>query len=55
MEMPGFIKQLDQKLEGLPNGALTALLLAIAAVAIVTALFARPLVKASVAAWMLLP
>jgi hypothetical protein len=43
------------KLSGYPDTFLTAGLLAIAAVAVIVALVAHPLVKAAVLAWMVFP
>lgn len=50
-----FIQQLNKKLSGWPDSALTVLLIIAAMVAIAVALKANPTTKAFVAAWMIAP
>lgn len=53
--LPPVIKQLDEKMAGLPDQALTILLLIAAVVIVLVALFGRPVLKAAVAAWVIAP
>lgn len=55
MALPPFIKQLDDKLKGLPDSTLTIILIAIGFIAIAVALKGRPVVKAAFAAWFIAP
>jgi len=55
MQLPPVIKQVDQALTGLPDDALTFILLVIAAFAVFVALSDRPILKAAVAAWFIVP
>jgi hypothetical protein len=50
-----FIKRLDEKLKGAPEGALTLILLGIAAIAIYIAFVGSPTVKAAAAIWFVMP
>jgi hypothetical protein len=52
--LPG-IKQLNDTLKGAPEDMLTVLLIGLAIIAIVTAIFAPPAFKAAVIAWFSLP
>jgi len=52
--LPG-IKQLNDALKGAPEDVLTVLLIGLAIIAIVAALFAPPAFKAAVIAWFSLP
>lgn len=49
------VSGLETRLRGWPDQAITIGLFAVAAVAVMVALFARPIVKPAVLAWMLAP
>lgn len=55
MELPPIIKQLDKKLEGLPDKTLTVILIALGLFAIIVAIKGRPVSKAILAAWFIAP
>ena len=55
MALPPLIEQLDKKLEGLPDQALTVILLLLAAFAVFVAFYGRPVFKAALAAWFIAP
>jgi len=50
-----FLKDLDKKLEGLPDRSLTIFLLLAGIVAIIVALYGTPTMKAAVLTWMVAP
>lgn len=54
-QLPPLIKELDQQLEGLPDVALSWLLIGIAIFAVIVALYGRPVLKAALAAWFIAP
>lgn len=47
--------RIDKAMAGQPDRALTAVLLLVAAIAVLVALYAQPSVKAAVATWFVLP
>lgn len=53
--MNPLIRALDKKLEGLPDGALTILLVALALFALYVAMTGNPTSKALLAAWFIIP
>jgi hypothetical protein len=55
MQLPPFIKELDEKLEGLPDDILSVILIALGLLAIGTAIWGRPTFKALLAAWFIAP
>lgn len=55
MSLPPFIKELDEKLEGLPDTLLSVILVSLGLFAIGVAIWGRPTLKALVAAWYLAP
>ena len=55
MNLPKPIAQLNNKLQGLPDNTLTLLLLSLAGVLVIVAFTQPALVKAGVAAWVMLP
>jgi hypothetical protein len=55
VELPPFIKQLNDWLAGEPDNVLTIILLALAAFAVGVALFGKPAFKAVLAAWFIAP
>lgn len=48
-------QNLNRKLRGSPDSMLTALLMLVAAIAVLTAIYAQPATKAAVAAWFIFP
>jgi hypothetical protein len=50
-----FLKDLDKRLEGAPDSLLTGGLLLAGIVAWLVALFGRPVLKATILAWMVAP
>ena len=55
MGLPPFIKQLDDRLKGLPDSTLTVILIALGLFAIAVAIKGRPVFKAALAAWFIAP
>lgn len=55
MNLPPVIKQLDQKLQGLPDQTLSVILILLGIFAIVVAIKGRPVYKAALAAWFIAP
>jgi lysylphosphatidylglycerol synthetase-like protein (DUF2156 family) len=55
MILPPLIAQLNDKLKGLPDYTLTAILFTVSLFGMLVALFGEPLLKAGVAAWFLAP
>lgn len=53
--LPPIIRQLDKKLEGLPDQTLTALLIALGLFAFFVAAKGTPTVKAALVAWFVAP
>jgi hypothetical protein len=55
MQLPPFIKQIDDKISGWPDNVLTIVLIGLGVFAIVVALKGRPTYKAALAAWFIAP
>lgn len=53
--MWNFITKLDKDLKGMPDTTLTYLLIGVAVVAVVIAIYGSPLLKAAAAAWLIAP
>lgn len=55
MPLPPLIKQIDQRLQGLPDRVLTILLIVAALVLVAIALRGQPVLKAIALAWVIAP
>lgn len=55
MRLPPLIKQVNDAFAGQPDTLLTVALIVVAAVLVLIALFAAPIVKAAALAWALMP
>jgi hypothetical protein len=55
MKLPPIIRQLEKMLEGEPDSVLTLLLLGLAAIIVFIALEGNPVLKAALAAWIIVP
>jgi hypothetical protein len=55
MKLPPIIQKLERILEGEPDSILTLLLLGLAAIIVFIALEGNPVLKAALAAWIIIP